>query len=256
MPLSQVKNRELRKIIDRATQKDCNKRYQTAAEFRAALDNVGTGSGGSAVGGFLSDHAKLIGGIAAALIVALIVVVVVVTSGGKEEPAATAETEAGTPAAVSQPAGGGLTIKEVREELLNAGKAKKGFEDLKTLAGQKDSRDAVNAKYFLSRLYAVPTGSFSLDNDYAVMQANLKDVVKQDPARAHAILKEVVADVPEYFPALYDLGCDYYEGPAMTGGEPRDLVKAKEYFDKAYDCAQKAEDPAYISKINAMLRKY
>ena len=39
MPLKQIKDSGLRKIIERATNKDCTKRYQSAAEFRAALDS-------------------------------------------------------------------------------------------------------------------------------------------------------------------------------------------------------------------------
>lgn len=255
MPLSQVKNRELRKIIDRATQKDCTKRYQTAAEFRAALDNFGYGGGGSGIGDIITDHIKLIGGIAAGVVVVLVVVLIVALSGGKSDStAATADSTQTTEATAST--GKTLNINDIRQELLNPTEAKKGYDDLQKLAQSENPRDKANAQYHISRLYAVSSGSFTVDNEFATMQANLKGVVSQNPAKAHEMLKEVIKTEPKYFPALFDLGCDYYEGPALTGGEERDLIKAKEYFDKAFKYASEAQDPAYINKISAMLRKY
>lgn len=47
MPLGKIENKSIRKIIDKATKKKQKERFQTAAEFRAALDQVDTSAGGS-----------------------------------------------------------------------------------------------------------------------------------------------------------------------------------------------------------------
>lgn len=248
MPLKQVKDKRLRAIIDRATAKDCTRRYQTAAEFRAALDSYASG----ADSGFdIKEKLPLIGGIAAVVVAVVVAVVLFVPKGGDSDTANNApvaeNTEQNTnkeTAEVSMPA--------VRKQLLNPSEAKAGLAALKTLADAGD----VEAKFTLSRLYAVSSGSFTLNDEFVTMQANLSGDVKPDPAKAHKMLGEIVKANSKYYPALYELACDYYEGPALTGGEDRNLRYTKELLDKAYKYASEADDPVYVNKISALLRKY
>ena len=86
--------------------------------------------------------------------------------------------------------------------------------------------------------------------------ANLKKEISQSPSKAHSLLGEIVKADGNYYPALYELACDYYEGPSLTGGEARNLRYAKDLLDKAYKYASEAEDPVYVNKISALLRKY
>lgn len=46
LPLKEINDKVLRSIIDKATDKDQNKRYQSAAEFRVAIDEWMSGNGG------------------------------------------------------------------------------------------------------------------------------------------------------------------------------------------------------------------
>lgn len=81
MPLSQVKSKGLRNIIAQATEKDCTKRYQTAAEFRAALDNFSMGRSSNS---FEVNKTVLIGGIAAAVTILVACLVIFVPNGDSD----------------------------------------------------------------------------------------------------------------------------------------------------------------------------
>lgn len=248
MPLGLIKNKRLRDIIKHATDKDCTKRYQTAAEFRAALDGIDRPDDPE-----WKKKLPLIGGIAAAVVVVAVCVALFAGNGDSApEKEETAQVETAAEAAPETQAGGMAPMVEVRKQLLNPNEAKAGFARLKEMSDNGN----VRAKFVLSRLYAVSSGSFTLDNDFVIMQANLKDEVKQDPAEAHRLLGEIIKVKPDHYPALYELACDYYEGKALTGGEERNLKYAKTLLDKAYKYATEAEDPVYVNKVSALLRKY
>lgn len=145
-----------------------------------------------------------------------------------------------------------MSIPAIRKQLLNPSEAKDGLNNLKEMVRNGN----VEAKFILSRLYAVSSGSFTLNDEFVTMQANLKKELSQSPSKAHSLLGEIIKSNGEYYPALYELACDYYEGPSLTGGEARNLRFAKELLDKAYKYASEAEDPVYVNKISALLRKY
>lgn len=250
LPLKAVHNKALRQIIARATEKDCTKRYQTAAEFRAALDSLTSGTAsGPALGGKLP---LILGAVAGVVLVAVLTGVGISMLGGDKESKEEKKeivTEAKTDVSVAPISS---DMAEVREKLLKAETAGEGFEELRKLSDQGD----VEAMFVLSRLYAVSVGSFTLADDILVMQANLKGQVSPDPAKAHQMLVQIIKKNPDFYPALYELGCNYYEGPALTGGEARDLRSAKVLFDRAAKAAKEANDPVFINKISAMLSKY
>ena len=149
----------------------------------------------------------------------------------------------------------GMSLTEmpaIRKQLQNPSEAKEGLAKLQEHA---DNRN-IEAMFILSRLYAASSGAFTLGDEYLTMQANLKGVISPNPAKAHKLLVEIVSDKPNFYPALYELACNYYEGPNLTGGEARNLKYAKDLLDKAYKYASEAEDPVYVNKISALLRKY
>ena len=78
MPLGLIKNKQLRKIIETATEKTRAKRYRSAAEFRVALDQVTVSGSGSSFE-WKPLYSIIIGGVAAG--VALIVGLVFVLNG-------------------------------------------------------------------------------------------------------------------------------------------------------------------------------
>ena len=252
MPLPQVKSKGLRNIIAQATEKDCTKRYQTAAEFRAALDNFSMGRSSNS---FEVNKTALIGGIAAAVTILVACLVIFVPKGdsdGADQEAEVVEKVETTNDGQQNVSGNTLSVPDIRKQLLNPSEAKKGLQGLKELAASGN----IEAKFILSRLYAVSSGSFTLNDEFVTMQANLKKEIFQSPSKAHGLLGEIIKSKENYYPALYELACDYYEGPSLTGGEARNLRYAKELLDKAYKYASEAEDPVYVNKISALLRKY
>lgn len=245
LPLKQVKNKNLRNIIQRATEKDCTTRYQSAAAFRAALDSYATGGSGN-----MNEKILIIGGLSLGVL-AIIFCAIYFWPKESEQPDQDGKEQQKTEIVVGSDSNG-YSINDVRALLKNPSKAKEGFEKLQELSGQGD----IEAKYILSRLYAVSAGAFTLPDEYVPMQENLKKIVTPQPQKAHNMLKEIVDAKPNHYKALYDLACDYYEGVSLTGGEERNLRRAKELLDKAYQYAEQADDPIYVNKISALLRKY
>ena len=253
MPLKQIRNPRLRRIIAKATEKDCTKRYQSAALFRAELDSLaGTDNTTYIFGMTLAKFAAVAGTVVVSitLLVCMAVFIPKLISSGKdktdeEQTIVQKETEKeATPSINEMPA--------IRRQMLNPSEAKEGFANLTAEAESGD----IEALFVMSRLYAISSGSFTLGDEYVTMQANLEGTVSPDPAKAHKILTQIAETKPNYYPALYELACNYYEGPNLTGGEARNLRYAKDLLDKAYKYASEAEDPVYVNKISALLRKY
>jgi len=245
MPLKQIKDSRLRKILERATEKDCTQRYQSAAEFRADLDSYSSGNSGSKKS--INPKFFIYGGVAA-VAAALIVTSAIIFGGKKEsEPIPTQDEKAEKYVTTS-----GDSFTEIRHQLLNPSQAKEAYEKLQKLSDEGD----VNAKFTLSRLYAVSSGPFIVDDDFVNMQANLEGIVTPDPVKAHDILKEIVKDNPNYYPALFELGCDYYEGKPLSGNEEMSLRTSKKYLDSALEFANKADDVVYKNKISSVLRRF
>lgn len=246
LPLKQIQDSHLRKVLERATDKDCTKRYQSAAEFRADLDSysLGTGKGKS-----IDSKYLIYGGIGAAIVILAIVCILLFKSDKtKEEPTLTDNTEhlENTPASI------GSSINDIRRQLLNPSTAKEAFSVLQQKCDDGDNE----AQFILSRIYAISSGPFTLNDDFVKMQANLSGVTSPDPVKAHQILKNIVNNNPEFYPALYELACDYYEGKPLSGNEDTNLRKAKELLDQAYSAAEKADDVVYVNKISSLLRRY
>lgn len=241
MPLKDIKDKQLRNIIGKATDKSIAQRYQTAAEMRVAID------------GWPKDDTGMmkyiIATVAVASVLGLSVVAYNYLRDEEKEDTTVVVHEEEKLAPKPEPAGG---VFAIRNNLLDPYKAEKAFGELQAAAGNGDSE----AMFILSRIYAVSIGSFTVENDYATMQANLRSVVTQNPKKAHELLCQIVSKDSSYYPALYELACNYYAGPDMTGGEARDLRKAKALLDKAKKYVDNAGDIGYKNKIEALLRKY
>lgn len=236
IPLKPIKNKTLRKIIQRATEKDCSKRYQSAAVFRADLDNFILGPEDSSFIDCLKEKLPIIVRVSVGILLIVLCVVIYKLLDQKEAPIVQSE----------------MTLNAVKEQLHNPSEANAGLDNLKKMSDKGD----IEAKYVLSRIYAVSSGSFTLADEILIMQANLSKEVTPNAATAHNMLKDIVSKKPNHYQALYDLACNYYEGTSLTGGEDRSLRRAKELLDEAYKHASNAEDPIYVNKISALLRKY
>lgn len=238
MPLNEVKDKKLRAIIAKATDKDVSHRYQSAAEMRVAIDTTPPPP---------PPFIRLI--TMAAVCIAVVIGLVIWLWPKPDNPDVPID-DTKIEEKIAEPVKDEITI--LKENLQNPSTAKDTFGKLQAKAGSGDN----DALFILSRIYAVSIGSFTVDNEYAMMQESLKDVVKRDALKAHSLLGQIIAKDPDYYKALYELACNYYQGPEMTGGEARDLRKTKQLLDKAYKLADKANDAAYRNKIKALLDKY
>lgn len=244
MPLHLIEDKGLRKIIQKATEKDCAKRYQSAAEFRAVLDSWEPGAPAK------NNIFIIAGGIIGAI---LIISAIIMLWPSKDDPTPpTPEDDTTLVENQEEDTNTANNINAVRKQLANPSTAKTAFETLQKMVKDGDT----SAIYVMSRLYAVSSGTFTLADEFVTMQANLQGIIEPNPSEAHRLLGEIIKKEPKNYQALYELACDYYEGPALTGGEARNLSYAKDLLDKAYASATEAEDPVYTNKISALLRKY
>ena len=266
MPLGLIKNKQIRKIIETATDKTRAKRFRSAAEFRVALDQIALNGTG---GGFEWKplYTYIIGGVAACGIIAVGVMFAVSSMSVDEENkniqkpydfvsdekkavedenlAVTADTVAPeiAPAPVPEPAP--ITYGSAIAALHRAETASEGFAQLESLS--KDGN--ANATYLMSRLYF----KSKLKDDYCPdsitrMQKLLK--IGVDNRKAHRLLEISIEQNPRNYQALYELACDYWKGAQRTEAvQKRDADKAIDCFCKAMDHAKRANDRQYIRMI-------
>lgn len=248
MPLKQIENKPLRKIIGKATEKDNTQRYQSVAEFRADLDSMNSGKNST----FIDKKWLMIGSVAFFLIVLGICIWNIIPNPTDGPVTSGKGAETGQTVGADDNGNMPVNVAQVRKMLLNPSEAAIG---LKYLQDYADSGD-MDAKFILSRLYAIAVGSFVPADDFLNMQANLQGVLTQDATKAHSLLKEIVKKNPKYYPALYELACDYYEGKPLSGTDDRNLGYAKTLLDDAYKYADESNDVVYKNKISSLLRKY
>lgn len=210
---------EFRAIVARATEKEQSKRFQSAAEFRVALDAIGTGQGGRG-----NKRGLLIAGGILALLAVVTVVIFALTGSRKEN--VTPDNEI-----------------SVREMLYNENTAMEGW---KLLRNQNDDAESL---YLQSRIYFEGYDSDSI----SVMKENLKDIVTPDNVKAHELLERASQLNPNDARILYELGMDCYYGEER--GFTMDLYKSEEYFKQALQCAKEANDLGMQERCNVMLEK-
>lgn len=113
---------------------------------------------------FEVNKTALIGGIAAAVTILVACLVIFVPKGdsdGADQEAEVVEKVETTNDGQQNVSGNTLSVPDIRKQLLNPSEAKKGLQGLKELAASGN----VEAKFILSRLYAVSSGSFTLNDD-------------------------------------------------------------------------------------------
>ena len=266
MPLGLIKNKQIRKIIETATDKTRAKRFRSAAEFRVALDQIALNGTG---GGFEWKplYTYIIGGVAACgIIVGGAVLAITSLSGEKEQDieekpyvfvpdevkamedenlTAQADTVAPevAPAPVPEPAP--VTFGSAIAALHRAATASEGLAQLESLSkdGNADATYLVSRLYFKSRL----KDDYSPDS-IVRMQKLLK--IGVDNRKAHRLLEISIEQNPRNYQALYELACDYWKGAQRTEAvQKRDADKAIDCFCKAMDHAKRANDRQYIRMI-------
>ena len=257
LPLSVIKNKSLRKIVQKACEKKQKLRFQTSAQMRVALETV-TFSKKATTSISNGMRKMMIASLAAVFLLGIVLTMMLLSehrpynSGEKEMFMSQSETddkdEVGMITEMLQnhnlAEDGLLRLKQYIEER----------QDLNRLTAEERSRYA-EAVYLMSRLYFRSKASHDYIPDSILsMQQNLSIAV--DDHRAHQLLFTVLeADSTEYH-ALYELGCDYLGGHLRLDGVNRNKDSADWYFRRALDNATVQKDNHYITLIKGQMEKY
>lgn len=214
-----------RDIVAKATAKEQENRYQSAAEFRVALDGLMNYTPGP-----LEKYGKAISAIGAGL-VAVIIAVCAYHFIDNEEIA-------------DAP----LTMSELRQQLYQPETAAAAWDTLQT-------RSSAPYLYLRSRIFY---DGEQIDDSVYVMQKNVVAAgkIKVDGKEAHRLLELAKLDNPQDYRVLFALGVDLYLGKDGSAGIERDVDAAEECFKKAKNLANQAGDIATERHIDASLSKY
>lgn len=235
LPLKEIKNKHLRAIIDKATQKKREQRYQSAAEFIVALDQ---------------KHPKsrmpiIIGSVAAAAVVA--VGLLVLLPKGEEAPIIIE-----TPVVPDK-----MQTALNQLDSLDTSVARQGLTTLEQLA---DSGNA-EATYQLSRLWFKSEANGDQGKKSYIENEKRRHTLglQPDNKKAHDLLCKAVELSPKNYNYLFELANDYLGGEQRLGlinvraGEDAaeyqlDMEKAKKLLRQAKDYAEAVASEATNDK--------
>lgn len=282
MPLQEIAQKNIRKIIGKATAKKQMERFQSAAEFRVALEQVENGAGSEHKTLPPVDFKKLLpneglaknkkvwmvaGGVAVLLAGGILLATIGSSSGDTEErrmlegkeraervmtlshevidssdPYVRTDSLTGVQVKTA-----GLLIQEAEKILMDSLKAQEGLKILQQVIG-KNYRSSSDAAYLLGRLYYEDDDT---SEDIQRMKMNLTGRMDRNNQRAHQLILQAVALDSTSYKALYELGCDYYAGEMRTGDpDSRDIDKALNCFRKSLHFASQANDETYKEKCS------
>jgi len=263
--LKPIKGKKVKEIIKKATEKNQTERFQSAAEFRVAIEQWELIGNGTNQGRSILKNIKYFA-IAASIIVVGIVLAqfdwgsINFDSGEKkttkivEVPVPEPEPEL-VPVQVREVIPPIDFYQETVKMLMNKESAKEGFEKLKKLSDETNPDP--RAVCLLSRLYY--TGEDCLNDDSVKrMQYNLINIVEPNLVRAHELKKLAVNLDSSNYKALYELASDYFGGLKRTGIESsisRDMKKAEDLFCKGVVIARQKNDSFYEQKFNEQIKR-
>lgn len=244
MPLHNVKQKQIKEVIKTATQKKRSQRYQSAAEFRVAVDKLIP----------LQYPAKTIDfkfvgisiGSAAAIVMLFFIITNILKSATENSSNLLAQQEqtrlSNKETVTSQKSSLNSYGAAVRL-LSQKNTADEGFSMLKSLADEKN----YDATFLLSRLYfnsseSVKIGSFA---DSVELFRNNLGIAAQNK-EAHRLLKNAVNINSEDYKSLFELGCDY---KSKKRGATFNTDSAYIYLNKARQLATEAGDKEYEQAI-------
>ncbi len=269
MPLQNVKDKNIRQIIKRATSKKQSDRYQSAAEFRVALEQVEKqlkqSQGTSASVGRKNPIPMIKAGVAAiGIIVGLIIafgslsnddngldtdthLIAVRTDSllnviiDSKEAIVKRDSLTGVDIKSS-----GKIIEEAIAMLSDSSKFSHGMAELKRVTS-KGYKSSSTAAFTMACVY------LHRDLDSIVLRNAEKYIAKDYQLAEEMYRKAYMLDSTDY-KSLYGMGCIHLVGqPSFS--EVRDLTKAHEYFSIGKGMAEKANDKTYISRCEEWISK-
>lgn len=247
MPLHLIKQKQIKEVIKKATDKKRSLRFQSAAEFRVAIDKLV---------GLTYPEARLdlrkvliYGGGSVAAALAIVLCLNIFRSGGNG-----LEVRAPEPEIIAENVDTDTEVEAVVEPaqsydravalLSDKSSAQEGLSMLKDLADGKDYQ----SMFLLSRLYfdsreKVKVGAFS--DSITLFRQNLNIPAKNN--EAHNLLKAAIAVNGEDYHSLFELGCDY---KSKSRGAKFNPDSAYIVLNKARHLADEAGDKEYIQAIS------
>lgn len=255
IPLNEIKQAELRKTIGKATKKNKEQRFQSAAEFRVAVDKLVP----------LTYPDKNIN-----VIKLVSVAVVAVILGGVSfwllnddtmKTKANNDADKGNVAYLETVERTDVLEQNETEIYLNAISemknevtAIKGLEQLNKLSDSSSPEISYKATFLLSRLYFENAAdNAEIPDSIKRMQKTLGNVIQIDNEKSHKLLLKAIDINGNDYHSLYELGCNYMSRDKR--GTEKDLKLAKTYLLKAKTLAEQAGDKGYQEKIAKRLSK-
>lgn len=250
LPLNEVDDKVVRKIIEKATEKDQKKRYQSAAEFRVDLDRwIAEPQKPSRP----APNLKWVGAAAACLIVVGLAIFFVNKRG--DDPIVIPEENSAVPAAfvqnVAEPneeKSTPVSFENAKKLLMDGSEATKGFDMLQQLVENNDYQ----ATFLMSRLYfdatACEKGNEFYKSEWKTMSEQSGKMA--DNAKAHQYLMKAFELNETDTIMLYELGCDFMW---KERGGSRNFQYAKWCFEKVVKAT--ADGTRYNTLANDLLEK-
>ena len=284
MPLQLVPQKQIKKIIGKATEKKQVKRYQSAAEFRVAVEQldkvVSVNENNSKSITFISDflHNKNIL-ISVGLLLLLLVGVfsllywrLSVNEEGKKK------------AQIEQELIIAERTEKMKKEIIDSSDSFSRIDSLSGITVKSSALltnealnfllDPVTVDSGLSVLNKVITKKYRSSSDAACLMGrlyyedkdpsdtiqsiknNLGNKLVSDNKKAHEMILLALELDSTSYKALYELGCDYYAGEARTGGlESRSIEKALNCFEKGLKFATQANDKKFEDKCSKRIQE-
>lgn len=234
IPLKQIPRKDVRAIIAKATNKKQDLRYQSASEFRVAVDTLNP----------VPDP------IVPPLLIKLIAggigtVAVVIAAAWFFSRSSNYEDEI-----VED--GNAYTYNEAVVKLKSPVTAEEGMNELNMLSQNGD----YDATYLLSRLKFDAKTKKEYDNiPDSIWPLQLASQIKPNYREAHELLKKAVSINPNDCNSLYALGFDYLVGDRVTF-EGRQIEESKKCLDKALELAKKNNNRAVIQSVEKLFEEY
>ncbi len=255
LPLKNIKQKALRNIIKKATQKNKDKRFQSAAEFRVAIDKLFP----------LPYPQRELNFVKVNMVAAILIVLIgffwwILTKAPELDTNNITEIEQSEKNStifnwgIDKPKEENDDIKynKALVMLKNADTAQEGLSLLNNLKNSSSDNIRYNAVFLLSRLYFKnKVDSLDVPDSIRHMQQALIGIISIDNKKAHQYLIEATTINNNDYHSLYELGCNYMSSGKR--GTNKDLKKAKEYLEKAQTLAKTAKDKEYIEKTRIKL---
>lgn len=235
LPLRLIKHKGLRAVIAQATDKSRAKRYQSAAEFRVALDRINLNDDSGFEWRPLYNY--IIGGVAVCCIAGAFFL--------NHKPIPTEPT----PELDTNPIK--IDYSSTVASLYKASESAQGLENLKKLSNEGDAR----AAFLLSRLYYKYKAHDYCPDSIIHLQKSVN--ISFDDSLAHELLLKSIELNNRDYHYLFELACDYWKADERIATiEEREGRLAKSYFDEARKYAIEAGDQKYINMIDDYLKDY